>query len=85
VNAMTIPTVVEARFLRAHVVWLRFSDGAFGEVDLGRHLDGPVFQPLRDEAYFRLGRVHPELCTLTWPNGADFAPEYLRDNLRQTA
>lgn len=79
---MTPPRVIEARFLRAHVVWLRFSDGATGEVDLVGALDGPVFQPLRDETYFRLGRVHQELHTLAWPNGADFAPEFLRAALR---
>jgi len=26
---------------------------------------------------FRQFHVHTELNTLTWPNGADFAPEYL--------
>lgn len=82
---MPIPEVIEARFVRAHVVWLRFNDGASGEVDLGSALDGPIFQPLLDEAYFRLGRVHPELHTLTWPNGADFAPEFLRASLRRAA
>lgn len=80
-----IPKVIEARFLQGHVVWLRFSDGACGEVDLSSGLEGPIFQPLRSLEYFRLGRVHPELFTLTWPNGADFAPEFLRANLRRVA
>jgi hypothetical protein len=48
-----------------------------GEVDLASELEGEVFLPLRDPAAFRVVRVHPELHTLTWPNGAYFAPEFL--------
>ncbi|HME01202.1 MAG TPA: DUF2442 domain-containing protein [Terriglobia bacterium] len=29
-------------------------------------------------------QVHPEFHTLVWPNGADLAPEILRDNVRVT-
>ena len=31
--------------------------------------------------YFRQVRVDSELCTVCWPNGADIAPETLRDAL----
>lgn len=44
-------------------------------------LYGEVFEPLKDFAYFRTFRVHPELRTVVWPNGADFAPEFLRSAL----
>jgi hypothetical protein len=46
---------------------------------------GPVFEPLRDPAVFKQFEIHPEFHTLTWPNGADFAPEFLLDNVRVTA
>ena len=64
-----------------YTVWLRFDDGLEGEVDLSAELLGPVFEPLRDVAYFRRVQLHPELRTLVWPNGADFAPEFLRKKL----
>jgi hypothetical protein len=62
-------------------VWLRFNDGACGEVDLGGELDGPVFEPLRDVEFFR--RFIIRYNTLSWENGADFAPEFLRERLVQ--
>jgi hypothetical protein len=40
-----------------------------------------VFEPLKDVAYFARVELHPELHTLVWPNGADFAPEFLREKL----
>lgn len=70
------------RHVRDHVLWLRFSDGAEGEVDLGGELDGEIFEPLRDVTYFAQVRLDPEIATVAWPNGADFAPEFLRELLR---
>ena len=77
--------LLEARHVRDYVLWLRFSDGLAGEVDLSGELDGPVFEPLRDPAIFRQIRLHPELHTIVWPNGADFAPEFLHERVRVTA
>ena len=65
-----------------HRLWLRFNDGAEGEVDLAAHLVGPVFVPLRDPALFAAVRLDPELRTIVWPNGADLAPEFLHSLLR---
>lgn len=79
------PRIKQARYIADFRVWLRFSDGLEGEVDLAAELEGPVFECLRDVAYFRQVSLHPELHTLVWPNGADFAPEFLRSRLRLTA
>ena len=73
-----LPHIVEGRYVSRYTVWLRFSDGAEGEVDLAKELHGPVFEPLKNIEVFRQFVVHPELKTLVWPNGADFAPEFLR-------
>ena len=74
--------VVEARYRCAHVVWLRFRDGTSGEIDLAPALRGPIMAPLKDPAFFRTFTIHPEFHTLVWSNGADFAPEFLHDNIR---
>jgi hypothetical protein len=76
---MRIPLVIDARHLSAHRVWLRFDDGLEGAVDLADELWGEVFEPLRDPAFF--GRFTVD-HTLVWPNGADFAPEFLHERVR---
>lgn len=70
-----------AEYVAGHTVRLRFDDGLEGEVDLSDELHGPVLEPLRDIRFFRQVQLHPELRTLVWPNGADFAPEFLRKKL----
>ena len=74
--------VLEARYVRDYVVALKFSDGADGEVDLSTELDGPMFGVLRDIEKFKCFSI--AYHTLTWPNGADFAPEFLRERLAVT-
>lgn len=74
--------VVEARYISGYTVWLRFEDGSEGEVDLASELWGPVFEPLKDVEYFKAFTVPEELGTITWPNGADFAPEFLYEKIK---
>ena len=80
-----LPRVAEAHYLGGFAIRIRFSDGAEGDVDLTDELHGPVFEPLKDPEYFKQFSIHPELRTLVWPNGADFAPEFLRSALRVAA
>ena len=75
--------VVEARYVRDYTVWLRFNDGTCGEVDLSEELNGPVFATLRDVEFFK--RFIIAYHTLALENGADFAPEFLREHVRVTA
>ncbi len=80
-----IPRVEEARYIRDHRLYLRFSDGSEGEVDLEKELEGEIFEPLRDCSYFKDFALDLELHTVVWPNGADFAPEFLFEGLQVTA
>ena len=79
------PRVIEARYISGRTIWLRFADGAAGEVDLAAEIHGEIFEPLRDLEYFRKFEVNHELGTVVWPNGADFAPEFLRASVRVAA
>ncbi len=67
--------VNDARYIGDYKVWLSFNDGAQGEVDLAPELYGEIFEPLKDLSFFRSFTL--EGHTLSWSNGADFAPEFL--------
>ena len=79
------PRVEEARCVGGFTVHIRFSDGTEGCVDLSDELYGEVFEPLKDQALFSQVTVHPEFHTLCWPNGADFAPEFLYGRIQVLA
>ena len=77
-----IPRVTDAKYIKDYTLYLRFSDGSDGEVDLEPELDGEIFEPLKDISYFKDFSVNQELHTVVWPNGADFAPEFLYEKLQ---
>ncbi len=79
------PRIIEGRYVSDYVIEVQFADGRKGTIDLREELWGPVFEPLRDTAYFRRFRVDPELHTIVWENGADFSPEFLYSQVRATA
>src|SRR5262245_50269341 len=83
--SFSLPRITAVRHVRAHTLWLRFSDGLEGEIDLASELTGitgPVLSPLRDERLF--SRVRLDAGALAWPNGADWAPESLHRALAAT-
>ena len=77
-----LPRVTNARYINKYTIWIKFEDGVEGEVNLEDELWGPIFEPLRDLQTFRSFRVHPELHTIVWENGADFSPEFLHGLIR---
>ena len=76
------PEIVDSKYVADYKVWLKFDDGKEGEIDLKDELWGEMFEPLNDVNYFKRVRLDKELGTICWENGADFAPEFLYDNLK---
>ena len=72
--------VNSVELLDGYSLRLEFNDGSVRDVDLSTELHGVVFEPLRDPALFRRVAVNPETGTIEWPNGADFAPEFLHES-----
>lgn len=71
--------VKSARYIEGFKVWVAFDDGTEGEIDLEGAFHGPVFEPLKQIEMFSKLSVDPELETIVWPNGADLAPEFLKE------
>lgn len=78
-----LPVVVNAQYRGAFQIRLTFNDGTEGTVDFEDWLDGPVFEPLRNEDFFR--RFFIDAGTISWPNGADIAPETLYERTKASA
>ena len=72
--------VVKVKVIRPYVLEVEFSDGKRREIDLEDELYGEVFEPLTDPAVFKMATV--EGGTVAWPNGADFAPEFLYHHVK---
>lgn len=82
---MSVPYDVQSvEYLGGCRLRLTFSDGRAGDIDLTAKLEGsvgPMFEPLRDPAFFARVEVDHEIGTIVWPNGADLAPEVLHDQI----
>ncbi len=72
--------VEQAKYLDDYKVWLSFNDGVEGEIDLSSELSGELFEPLKNRTFFKSFVL--EGHTLSWSNGADFAPEFLREHIK---
>jgi len=69
--------VTDASYAGGYKLRLRFDDDVVRVVDLAEHLDGPVFQPLKDPSFFKRFTLNRDIDTVVWPNGADFSPDFL--------
>lgn len=69
--------IIHASYLTDYRLRLQFNDSLVKDVDLKDELYGEVFEPLQDMEFFQQVAVNPDTGTIEWPNGADFAPEFL--------
>jgi hypothetical protein len=71
--------VVDYKVLTRYTVWVKFDDESEQVINLEPVLYGEMWGPLRDLALFTQVTIDPIARTLSWPNGADFDPETLRN------
>ena len=79
------PRVTRVRHLEGYRLEVAFNDQTVKVVDLEGELYGEVFEPLKGIAFFKRAELNPETGTVEWPNGADFAPEFLHEIGREAA
>jgi len=79
------PDISEARAVSHGVLAITFADGLQGEVEVLKRMRGPVFEAARTSEGFARVAVDSETGTVTWPGGADLAPDTLYERVRTGA
>jgi len=69
--------VKDASYVEGYKLRIRFENDEIKVVDLSVHLDGGIFEPLKDISYFKSFDVNRDIDTVVWPNEADFCPDFL--------
>ncbi len=69
--------IIKAKPLPNYRLWLKYSDGVEGEVDLSHLVGKGVFKAWQDEEFFNSIRINEETHTVEWEGGIDLCPDNL--------
>jgi len=69
--------IVEAKPLPNYRLFIRFEDGAKGEVDLSSMVGNGVFMSWKDQSVFSKVSIDSTTGTVVWPGGIDLCPDTL--------
>jgi hypothetical protein len=76
--------IVKLKVQPNYQLFVTFFDGVSGAVDMRslltqRNLAGTVFEPLQEAEFF--AKASLEHGAVTWPNGADLAPDAMHEEI----
>ena len=69
--------ITDVRPLEGFQIWIKFSDGAEGVIDLSGFAGRGVFSIWEDLSVFQAVFVDPVSHTVAWPGGIDLCPDSL--------
>ncbi|MBU4143118.1 DUF2442 domain-containing protein [Patescibacteria group bacterium] len=69
--------IIEVKPLSNYRVWIKFSDGVEGTVDLSELVGEGVFKAWEDIEFFNSVYIDPESHTIAWKGGIDLCPDNL--------
>lgn len=69
--------VKNVEYLNEYKLLITFEDNSVKCIDLKNHLDGEIFNPLKNVDYFKTVKLNSDIDTIVWENGADFSPDFL--------
>lgn len=70
--------VIEIKVLDNYKIRIKFKDGFSKEIDFSQFICEGISQKLNDKDYFKLVEIESG-GGITWPNGYDFCPNFLRE------
>jgi len=76
------PDMIDMTVVDHGVLQLSFADGRSGGVRVLDRMRGPVFERARTPEGFAEAAFDRESGTVTWPGGADLAPDTLYERIR---
>jgi len=71
-------TVIKVKPLNNHLLWVLFADNFDATIDIKPFIKSGISAKLSDLNYFRQVKID-EFGGITWENGFDFCPNYLRE------
>jgi hypothetical protein len=72
--------VISVKPLENNLLEVEFADGFRKVIDIKPFIGNGISSALEDEAYFRQVTLE-DGGGITWPNGYDFCPNFLREDL----
>lgn len=73
----SLPYIENVQVHENYQLTIQFTDGLVKRIDILPFIKNGVSRELRDADYFK--KVSVENGYITWPNGFDFCPEFLRN------
>jgi len=72
--------VISVKSLENYLLEIEFADGLRKVIDIQPFIGKGISSGLKDEAYFRQVTLE-DGGGIAWPNGYDFCPNFLRDDV----
>lgn len=74
--------VSEVKALEPYRIWVKFTDGLEGTIDMAAEIGTGVFAHLQDPAEFARVYLDPETQTVAWPGKVDLCPDSLYQDVQ---
>jgi len=71
-------SIIEVRPLENYHIWIRFADNFDATIDVKPYITTGISTKLLEVEYFNQVKTD-EFGGITWQNGFDFCPNYLRE------
>ena len=71
-------SIIEVRPLENYHIWMRFADNFDATIDIKPYITTGISTKLLEVEYFNQVEID-EFGGITWQNGFDFCPNYLRE------